>query len=245
MQNFSGFNIIEEMDGERLCPAIVISEFEEQRLRKPWRKTLIIKLLGRKIGFKALESKISQLWAQAGVLDIVDLTDENFMVKFSAYSDYELALTKGPRTIYGHYLTVHKWEPNFDPEAEIDQVAVWVHLPGLPLRLYDEKFLTFLGNRIGTTLKVDNTTIEQARGKYARVCVKIDLNKELLSEYPIKGKTYCIKYESMHTICFQCEKYGHFEEGCPMNYIRKAAQMEEEERGEELWEKGVMKEMRI
>ena len=52
-QDFNGFEIIEEINGDRPCPAFCIYEEEGRRLSKPWRKTLIIKLLGRRISFKA------------------------------------------------------------------------------------------------------------------------------------------------------------------------------------------------
>ena len=57
-EDFSGFNIIKESDGERLCLVFLISQEEEKRMSKSSRKALIIKLLGREIGFKALELKV-------------------------------------------------------------------------------------------------------------------------------------------------------------------------------------------
>ena len=53
--DFYGFKIVERMDREYPCPIILISEAKERRMCKSWRKTLIIKLLGKGIGFKALE----------------------------------------------------------------------------------------------------------------------------------------------------------------------------------------------
>ena len=53
--NFNGYQIIEGKNGEKDCPEFVLSKEEEARLSKPWRKSLIIKLLDRKIGLKALE----------------------------------------------------------------------------------------------------------------------------------------------------------------------------------------------
>ena len=91
---------------------------------------LIIKLLGRRIGFKALESKLYQLWARDGIFEIIDLTHDYYMVKFSSYEDYEFAITGGPWLIYDHYLTVRPWSLDFDPEDdEIQSLAVWVRLP--------------------------------------------------------------------------------------------------------------------
>ena len=47
--------------------------------------------------------------AHDGILDIIDLMDDFFMVKFSGYSNYEYALIEGPCTIYDYYLTICKW----------------------------------------------------------------------------------------------------------------------------------------
>ena len=94
--DLSSFEVEEDWDGRRACPEIIISKSEEERLNKPWRKIVIINLWGRKIGFKALESKRFQLWAREGVLDIIDLSHEYYMVKFNSYYDYDLTLTGGP-----------------------------------------------------------------------------------------------------------------------------------------------------
>ena len=49
----------EEMD--RDCPTIRLSKEEKVRIRLPWKKTLIIKLLGRSIGYNLLLWKINEL----------------------------------------------------------------------------------------------------------------------------------------------------------------------------------------
>ena len=95
INDFNGFDIVEEMDGPRECLTFKISKEEEARLCKPWRRTLIIKLLGRKIRFKALESKLYQLWARMDILDIIDLTTNYFLIRFSTYVDYEFDITRG------------------------------------------------------------------------------------------------------------------------------------------------------
>ena len=95
----------------------------------------------------------------------------------------------GPWLIYDHYLTARPWSLEFDPKKdEVEKVVVWISLPGLLIQLYDHKLLSFLGNRVGKTIKVNTTTIDQSRGRYARVCVEVDLNKPLLSEYSAKCK---------------------------------------------------------
>ena len=119
------------------------------------------------------------------------------------YTNYGYALIRGSWLIYDHYLTIHTWDLAFDRKKDkIEKVSIWVRLLGLPIQLYNEKFLTFVGNKIEKKLKVDVIMEEQPKGKYARICVEIDLNKLILSKYSIKGKTYKIEYESMHMIYF-------------------------------------------
>lgn len=52
------------------CPTLILSEQEEKRIRKPWKHGVIVKLLGRKIVFKALETRLCQMWVKRGVLNL-------------------------------------------------------------------------------------------------------------------------------------------------------------------------------
>lgn len=118
--------------------------------------------------------------------------------------------------IYDHYLIVREWAPNFQPQSvSIERVAVWVRFLGLPIEYHDSKFLKCLGNRIGRTVRVDKNTLSQERGKYARKCVEVDLNKPLLPMFEVDGKAYTIEYEGLHLLCLTCGKFGHYKEGCP------------------------------
>ncbi|XP_028789004.1 uncharacterized protein LOC114745029 [Neltuma alba] len=118
--------------------------------------------------------------------------------------------------IYDHYLTVRPWEPKFNPaKAKIDKVAVWVRLPRVSLEYYDEEALTIIGNRIGETIKVDVNTSSQLRGHYARICVMVDLGKQLMSGFSIDGEDYYLEYEGLHALCLNCGVYGHRNETCP------------------------------
>lgn len=45
------------------CPEFELYVMEEKRIEKTWKKGTIIKILGRKIGYKTLENRLQQLWA--------------------------------------------------------------------------------------------------------------------------------------------------------------------------------------
>jgi hypothetical protein len=118
--------------------------------------------------------------------------------------------------IYDHYLSVSKWSPEFNPATDkIEKMAVWVRFSGLPIEYYDKSILSIIGNRIGRTVKVDRNTLLQERGKYARLCVEVDLTKPLLAMFSIKDRSYKVEYEGLHTLCISCGQFGHYRDGCP------------------------------
>jgi hypothetical protein len=64
-------------------------------------------------------------------------------------------------------------------------------------------------------VKVDKNTLAQERGKYARLCVEVDLTKKLLGMFSIKSRKYNIEYEGLHSLCITCGKFEHYKESCP------------------------------
>ncbi|XP_070022379.1 uncharacterized protein [Nicotiana sylvestris] len=64
----------------------------------------------------------------------------------------KIACTKsssGPWFIFGHFLFVQKWVPNFiASKAKISLAAIWIRLPQLPIEFYDGQILTKVGNKI-------------------------------------------------------------------------------------------------
>lgn len=69
---------------------------------------------------------------------------------------------------------------------------MWICLPNLPIEYYDKGFLLRMGSRIGCSVKVDEAalqaevdeaTLQAARGKYTRICVKVDFSKPFLSKF--------------------------------------------------------------
>ncbi|GAU44437.1 hypothetical protein TSUD_129310 [Trifolium subterraneum] len=198
------------------CPIFHLSKKEELCIQKPCKRGIIVKMLGRRIGYKALENRLKQMWVKAGVINIVYLGNDYFLVTFTSQEDQYRALTNGPWMIYDHYLTVREWCPNFNSsENHMKTVNVWVRFSGLPIEFYDAKVLTSIGNRIGRTIKVDKNTLLQERGKYARLCVEVDLLKPLLAMFTVKGRTYKVEYEGLHLLCLGCGNFGHYVEGCP------------------------------
>ncbi|XP_025684571.1 uncharacterized protein [Arachis hypogaea] len=191
-----------------------------KNLRHLWWNTLIVKLMGRKISLPVLTRRLESMWGKQGSIEVIDIGNEFFIVKFFSQEDLDYALTEGPWRIFDHYLSIKFWKPNFNPmEATIDTVAAWVRLPGLAIEYYDKEMLERIGNIVGRTLKVDSNTAEKCRGKFARLCVELDLTTPLISQYSINGVRYLVEYEGLYDICFTCGMVGHEKARCPMNVV--------------------------
>jgi len=138
-----------------------------------------------------------------------------YMVKFDQATNKEKVITGGPWLIFDHCLAVSHWSPEFaSPDAKVDRTVVWVRFPGLNLVYYDESFLLAMASAIGRPIKVDTNTLKVERGKFARVCVEVDLTVPVVGKIWVNGHWYKVQYEGLHLICTNCGCYGHLGRDC-------------------------------
>lgn len=140
-------------------------------------------------------------------------------------------LSEGPWVKKGHYLVVQRWSPNQNPYSySVRKLAIWVRVPNLPFHFYDEENLVKIGNIIGKRLKVDKNSLPQQqgedmmvdRGRYARICVEVDLSRKLRSRVVLRRRAFRVEYEGLGLICFKCGRYGHKTDVCPINVTQTA-----------------------
>ncbi|RYR26653.1 hypothetical protein Ahy_B02g060933 isoform B [Arachis hypogaea] len=200
------------------CPIIPISKEEFENWCKPWKNVFIVKLLGKRVGLAFIEQQLKRDWVKNGTIDVIHMDRDYFLVHFSDDEGYSHALTEGPWMIVGHYVVVQRWRPSFlTSEDIVRKIAIWIHIPNLPIELYNQRFLWRVGSAIGHMLKIDHTTSIHLRGKFARICVKIDLAKILVPRISMLDSELNIEYEGLHQIYFSCEKYGHWLDSCYEN----------------------------
>ncbi|KAI9125197.1 hypothetical protein K1719_003813 [Acacia pycnantha] len=198
-----------------LCPTFSFEEREKERLLKPFRRTLVVKLMGRQPSFGFMVKKIRQIWERKVKIDVFDLANDFYLINFQRNEDYMEALTGGPWVILDAYLSVVRWRPEFNPMNQRTNSAIaWVRFPDLPAPLFDKKFLLNLGNSIGKVIQLDIHTAQRARGKFARMCVELDLTKPLVPEFNVEGQLLSVVYESLGQLCNKCGRVGHMKENC-------------------------------
>jgi hypothetical protein len=111
----------------------------------------------------------------------------------------------------GPLLVCEGMKSKFHPTNDTtEEVTIWVRISGFPIEYYDARILNYISNRVGKTVKVDENALTHGHGKYARLCVQVDLTKPLLAMFTIKGRKYNVEYEGLHMLCLTCDKFVHY-----------------------------------
>ena len=146
----------------------------------------------------------------------MDLSHGFFLTRFSLREDYEATLKRGPWFIGEHFLSIRPWEPDFSlTTANVALVAVWIRLNELLIEYYHAEALLQIGKAIGNVLRVDTHTASESKGRFARLCVQVDVEKPLVMAILIGKREQPVCYEGIHKLCFKCGRIGHRKELCP------------------------------
>ncbi|CAN0858734.1 hypothetical protein LINGRAHAP2_LOCUS7429 [Linum grandiflorum] len=152
-------DMVDEEEDDPLCPQICFTAEEKARFQRPWRSALVVKGLDRKIPYIPLARPLNYLWAKHGHIQISDLKNGCYLVRFRRQEDYDWAIKGGPWMLGDTYLTVHRWFKVFDPwTTKVTTTMVWVELPDLPIEFYNPEAVMRIASRIGKPVRVDRAT---------------------------------------------------------------------------------------
>ena len=73
---------------------------------------------------------------------------------------------------------------------------------------------------IGPILRIDTHTTSKTIGRFARICVQVNLENPLIKLIRIGGIEQPVQYEGINALCFSCGRVGHKVDGCP--YMARA-----------------------
>ncbi|KAG4938668.1 hypothetical protein JHK86_044809 [Glycine max] len=142
-----------------------ISKEDKERFQE--KGSLIVIVLGKKMGFYHLEAKLKCDWARK-----VQLT-KWMTLKNLVVEDIGIALIECD-------IGTLRWRPFFLANPLVGRkLVVWIRIPELLIELFNDQFLWRLGSTLGEMLKIDQVTTIQSKGKFARICIELDLDKSL------------------------------------------------------------------
>ena len=97
---------IELENNDPLKPKVFFADSVIREASEVWRDALVVKLLGKSIGYATLLNKLKALWRLKGGFDIMSAGNDHYMVKFDLPEDRSVVMEGGPWMINGHYLAV-------------------------------------------------------------------------------------------------------------------------------------------
>lgn len=212
--------------------AVKLSGTTKSRIRAQRSNAVILKVVGKSTGYSFLHSRIVSMWKPSGRMDCVNLGQDFFLVRFAEKVDLDRVLKGGPWFVGGHYLSIRQWEPNFKAShANLSSVAVWIQLPELPIEYYEPSVFQEIGEVIGPVLRIDTHTAAESRGRFARLCVQINLDEPITKLLKLGGIDQPVQYEGLSSLCFACGRVGHKMENCHYKVVASATEEGKEAAG--------------
>lgn len=167
--------------------------------------------------FEVVHADVSKHWGLMGRF-IMGLRDQKtLLVRFELESGMLMALSRDPTMTKESTFKVFHWKHVANGSYDTVIAPVWITLPKLPERYWFLEFLIAIGDSIGRFIRVDLLTVSMARPSVARICVGVDLSRELPLEIGIKYKGIIwqkIVYRNMPAHCTHCRMQGYNIKAC-------------------------------
>ena len=88
----------------------------------------------------------------------------------------------------------------------------------MPIQYYYKSTLRANASITGDLIKVDYMTESSQRGKFARMVIKVNLNKPLVFRFKIDDHIQTVEHKDLPSICYACEQFGHVIENCNFSH---------------------------
>ncbi|XP_028553176.1 uncharacterized protein LOC110103722 [Dendrobium catenatum] len=170
------------------------------------KNSIVIKVLGGNVPYSVCSFDLRKQWNKFGGFHMTSISMNWILCSFKTCEAVDEVLNGGPWYVNGCIVA-----------------PVWIRLPCLPLFCWDEDSLARIASRFGTPLYLDGNTFRWGKREFARICVKIDLEKKLPNGVWIDGLAgrffQRVEYEKINLLCYHCGHAGHELKTCPEKVV--------------------------
>lgn len=89
------------------------------------------------------------------------------------------------------------------------------------MEYYHKDSLLCIGSGLGPVLRVDFNIVAGTRGRFARICIQLDLDQPLARTIRVGKTKLAVIYEGIGLLCFQCGRISHRSEWCPSRVVEE------------------------
>ncbi|XP_068660005.1 uncharacterized protein [Aristolochia californica] len=203
-------------------PAVFFEQSVIDSQAEKFKFCLVGKFLGWRPSLSKIREWVTKKWKLNGQWSITLLDHCHVFITLDNEADMIHVWARNRWFIGDHPMKVFKWFPAFVPaNGEPSSAAVWASFPSLPVVFFQEELLFPVASLAGKVLATDDPTRNRTRTNVARVCVEVDLLKDLPRQVWVGvgegGFWQDIHYEKLPPFCTHCRQQGHSAKVCQAN----------------------------
>ncbi|XP_020691636.1 uncharacterized protein LOC110106192 [Dendrobium catenatum] len=192
--------------------------------------SVLIKVFAEFNSIQVIADELQRQWDKFGKFHLTILGSRWCLCSFFTTEAVEEVLSSGPWFVKGHIVGIDKWILKFTTDSLKGLSSpIWVRLPNLPLYCWDEVNVARISSLIGVPILIDGDMIQWGRREFARVCVRIELDKQLpLGVWvdDLHGRFFQkVEYKKVSTIYFNYGKLGHLNKACVLKKTMENVKM--------------------
>ncbi|KAL0915657.1 hypothetical protein M5K25_016090 [Dendrobium thyrsiflorum] len=213
--NFNKGKLVLSEDGQ----AVKLVESSEISNAKRLEFSVVVKVFGKELPPNVVAWELRRQWAKFDQFHFTSLGKGWYLCSFKCLEAFEGVLAGGPWFVNQHIVGLDKWSTDFSPTSMKGLSSpIWIRMPHLPLQCWDEENVALIASMIGEPLMLDGNMFLWGKREFARVCVRLELDKPLpLGVWVdgIAGRFFQkVEYERISTFCFNCGMIGHDKSAC-------------------------------